>query len=115
MLDSLTSLELRIDFGSGSSCCMVSQYSEPKTNGDAVPAAAAGSTGDLVSGVALSRGRERGLRSRPWSPFLEGGERDLRSKRDRLGSGSVWSNRDRFALRRSESSMMHGDRRDAVE
>ena len=73
------------------------------------PAAAAASTGFFGSGVALPASPLRGLRSRAESDFLVGGgERDLRSNRDRRGSGSVWSNRDRFVVRRSESSMVQG-------
>jgi len=79
-------------------------------SGSSIPAAAAGSTGDLTSGVVLSRFLDRGLRSRPESNFSvlrAGGERDLRSKREALrGSGSVWSKRDLFALRRSVSSIL---------
>lgn len=47
-----------------------------------------------------------GLRSRPWSALFAGGERDLRSNRERRGSGSVWSKRERFAVRRSVSSIV---------
>lgn len=61
----------------------------------------------MESAGALSRDPEIGLRSRsrPESGFRAGGERDLRSNLERRGSGSVWSKRDRFALRRSASSM----------
>ena len=39
-----------------------------------------------------------------------GGERERRSNRERRGSGSVWSKRDRFVLRRSESSIAQRSR-----
>ncbi len=77
-----------------------------------LPAAAAGSTGGDLESVGASRGLERGLRSRsrPESGLRAGGERERRSNRERRGSGSVWSKRDRFVLRRSESSIAEKSR-----
>ena len=52
-----------------------------------------------------------GLRSLPDSERRDGGERERRSNRDvLLGSGSVWSKRERFTVRRSDSSMPGGIR-----
>ena len=79
----------------------------PHRDGYGVPAAAAGSMGDLESGVELSRSFERGLRSRTTSCFLAGGDRERLSNRDILrGSGSVWSKRERLTARAPESSML---------
>lgn len=70
------------------------------------PAAAAASTGVFfVSDDAPSIPLPRGLRSRALSSLRAVGERDLRSNLERRGSGSVWSKRDLFAVRRSASSM----------
>lgn len=69
-----------------------------------IPAAAAASTGDPFASDELSW--PRGLRSLP-SGRRVGGERERRSNLEALfGSGSVWSNRDLLAVRRSESSMV---------
>lgn len=69
------------------------------------PAAAAASVGDfLASGVASFA---MGLRSLPGSERRDGGDRERRSNRDvLLGSGSVWSKRERFTVRRSVSSIL---------
>lgn len=74
-----------------------------------IPAAAAGSTVlDFgVSVLGLSEVLPRGLLLRLGSDFLAGGERERRSNLDALfGSGSVWSKRERFAVRRSVSSIL---------
>lgn len=97
MLDTLAGLELRINPGGGGSYnmmlvkahCVVRARNCEK---GILPAAAAGSTGDLEPAGALSRDRGMGLRSRsrPESGLRGGGERDRRSNRDaRRGSGSV--------------------------
>jgi len=72
-----------------------------------LPAAAAGSTGGDFESEGASRGFDRGLRSRSRaeSGLRAGGERERRSKRERRGSGSVWSKRERLTLRRSVSSI----------
>lgn len=73
------------------------------------PAAAAGSSAGFFfsSGVGLRGCLPSGLLLRLDSDFLADGDRERRSKRDeRLTSGSVWSNRDRLALRRSSSAIV---------
>lgn len=113
VIDAFLSLELSINLGSSGSYfwevrILTSRSSfREEQRGDFLPAAAAGSTlGLFVSPSA----REIGLRSRGASERLEGGDRDRRSNRDgRLGSGSVWSKRDRFMVRRSASSMPRDD------
>lgn len=82
---------------------------EPRPGLHHVPAAAAGSTGDFTTASVADAlaSLDKGLRSRPESFFRAGGDRDRRSKRETLlGSGSVWSNRDRLAERLSVSSMI---------
>lgn len=80
----------------------------PECNG---PAAAAGSTADGFAGVSAPglrlSGRLNGLRVRADSDCLLDGDRERRSKRERRGSGSVWSKRDRFT-RCSSSAMVKG-------
>lgn len=63
---------------------------------------------DFVGSVlGLSEALSRGLLLRLGSDFRAGGERERRSNLDALfGSGSVWSKRERFAVRRSVSSML---------
>ena len=74
------------------------------------PAAAAGSAGGFLpeSTAGLPEPLSMGLLLRLESECLTGGgDRDRRSKREvLLGSGSVWSNRDRFAVLLSLSSMI---------
>lgn len=111
MLDALFRLDLGID-PSGSSSWDEKLVSTERANvpGEKnAPAAAAASTVEvrLFSEPLPSPSRGKGLRSRPASDLRPGGERDRRSKRERRGSGSVWSNRDRFTVRRSASSMVH--------
>src|SRR5687768_619170 len=68
-----------------------------------VPAAAAASTAACLG--ASSPSFLRGLLSRG-SERLLGGDLERRSNLEaRFGSGSVWSKRERFAVRRSESSI----------
>jgi hypothetical protein len=107
MLDALLGLNLGVDFGSGGSWELVSLATKPRT--DSLPAAAAGSTPpDFgVSPPGLSEALPRGLLLRLGSDFLAGGERERRSNLEALfGSGSVWSKRERFAVRRSVSSIL---------
>lgn len=107
MLDALARLELSVDPSSGSSCQGV-RCGEDKGGwswdvvGVCVPAAAAASTAGFFGSAPPSPAS--GLRSRVSERRL-GGERDRLSNRDFLGSGSVWSKRDRL-VRRSESSMV---------
>ena len=72
-----------------------------------LPAAAAGSEGLLTPPAAGLKGvfEARGLRLRLASEVFAEGDLDLRSKRERLTSGSVWSNRERFELLRSSSAI----------
>lgn len=77
----------------------------------ALPAAAAGSMGDLVAGEpSVSRSLDNGLLSRADESSLRaGGDRERRSNLETFrGSGSFWSKRDRLAVRRSVSSMSSG-------
>ncbi len=109
MLDTLSRLQLCVDLSRGGSCDVQLAYGLRVlvTRELDKPAAAAASTGlFLVSGVALSAPLLRGLRSRALSGLRAAGERDLRSNLERRGSGSVWSKRDRFAVRRSVSSII---------
>jgi hypothetical protein len=74
------------------------------------PAAAAGSAGVFLadSATGLPEALPTGLLLRLESECLAGGgERDRRSKREeRFGSGSVWSNLERFAVLLSVSSIL---------
>ena len=73
------------------------------------PAAAAGSRAAffVTSEAGLAVSLAIGLRLRLGSDFLEGGDLERLSNRDaRFGSGSVWSNRERFTVRRSVSSII---------
>lgn len=104
MLDAFASLQLGIDSRGGGGCdCELAGHASRQVNWNGariVPAAAAASTAGFLGSVSSLAG----LRSRV-SDRLLGGERERLSKRDFLGSGSVWSKRDRL-VRRSESSMM---------
>lgn len=81
-----------------------------------IPAAAAASAGSLfgASGRGLSealelssRGLAIGLLLRRLSVFAAGGERERLSNLEvRFGSGSFWSNRERFEARLSVSSIL---------
>lgn len=107
MLDALLGLELGIDLGGSGSYFIISPRSRNSQIWGHSPAAAAGSaTGFLADSTAgLPDPLPIGLLLRLGSVLMAGGERDLRSKREgRLGS--VWSNRERFAARRSVSSMV---------
>lgn len=117
MLNTLACLELGIDSGGGGGCMttlvtrkggapFLGPNFGPWCGLGNIPAAAAGSMAGLESPGA-SRGLDKGLlsRSRPESCWRAGGERERRSKRERRGSGSVWSKRERFTLRRSVSSI----------
>jgi len=69
--------------------------------------AAASSPFFLGSATGLPEPLGMGLLLRLDSDFLAGGERERRSNLEvRFGSGSFWSNRERFAERRSVSSIM---------
>lgn len=75
-----------------------------------IPAAAAGSAppffADSGAGLPEER-RPRGDLLRRESTFLAGGDRERLSNLEVLfGSGSFWSKRDRFAVRRSVSSIL---------
>lgn len=113
MLDALARLELSIDLGRGGSCGCVSTLAretklglEPSLGCD-LPAAAAGSTGDLAGDAPVSRSLDNGLLSRAESSLRAEGDRERRSNLEALrGSGSFWSKRDRLAVRRSVSSMV---------
>lgn len=73
-----------------------------------LPAAAAGSAELLfASGAGLAEGFSRGLLLRRDSGLTAGGERDrLSNLEGLLCSGSFWSNRERFAVRLSVSSIL---------
>lgn len=128
MLDALARLELGVDLGGGSGCrqrrwsahtkhiliferlasCRVCYRAVATVLAfPALPAAAAGSTGDLAAGESsASRSLDNGLLSRAESSLRAGGDRERRSNLEAFrGSGSFWSKRDRFAVRRSVSSM----------
>jgi hypothetical protein len=94
------------DLMGGTSTCWIPlrAWSEALIRAAAAAAAAAASVGDFfVSGIASF---VTGLRSLPDSERRDGGERERRSNREvLLGSGSVWSKRERFTVRRSDSSM----------
>lgn len=116
MLDTLLGLDLGVDSCSGSSCGCVSVAT--KLESVSSPAAAAGSipAGLEDSLAGLSEALPTGLLLRRGSDFLAGGERERRSNLDCLfGSGSVWSKRDRFAVRRSVSSIVEDVQVDTEE
>lgn len=74
-----------------------------------LPAAAAGSVGVFLSSDPGLKGVfwPKGLRLRLASEVLVDGDLERRSKREeRLGSGSVWSNRERLELLRSSSAII---------
>lgn len=110
MLSSFLRLQLSIYLG----CCRGCLYSKHSqfwkevldvgTNGTqrncpAIPAAAAGSADADFLEVSS------GLRVRTVSGCRDEGERERRSNRERRGSGSVWSKRERLG-RRSSSPML---------
>lgn len=108
MLDTLLCLDLGIDLRSGRCCGHVSLATKRRIL-VSLPAAAAGSTiPDFeVSVLGLSEALPIGLLLRLGSDFLAWGERERRSNLEALfGSGSVWSKRERFAVRRSVSSIL---------
>ena len=71
------------------------------------PAAEAGSEGIFRSPVPRLKGvfEVRGLLLRFLSEVLLDGDRERRSNLERLTSGSVWSNRERFEIFRSVSAI----------
>lgn len=104
MLNALFRLELRVDSRGRGSYESISHSFYSQSEEQPVPAAAAASTGDFFGSVAWSLGR--GLRSLADSERLPGGDLERRSNLEALrGSGSVWSNRERLAERRSVSSI----------
>jgi hypothetical protein len=112
MLDTLLCLNLGIDSGSRSSCVEVSldEFDEFQFFFLCyLPAAAAGSRPSfvLVLVAGLSARLSRGLRLRFLSGLVVGGDLERRSNLEaRFGSGSFWSKRERFAVRRSVSSIV---------
>ena len=111
MLYALLCLYLSID-PSRCSCCRVCQYSfHERKRSLYLPAAAAGSRGVLLPSDPGLNGVlwPKGLRLRLTSADLLEGDLDRRSNRElRLGSGSVWSKRERFALLFSSSAITIG-------
>lgn len=84
--------------------CQQTPYIRTHLSDIHIPAAAAGSTFFAESAPGLSEAPLTGLLLRADSRL--GGERDRLSNLEvRLASGSVWSKRERFAVRRSVSSM----------
>lgn len=119
MLNALLGLDLRVDFGGGGSykACQPMYLLIQRTAHSLLPAAAAGSKPDFfaesTAGLAVSL--PIGLLLRLDSVFFAAGDFERRSKRDvLLGSGSVWSNRDRFAVRRSVSSIVGDQQRGLI-
>jgi hypothetical protein len=109
MLNTFLGLNLGVNLRSGGSYELV-RAMRARSRGQAnIPTAAAGSRApDFgVSTLGLPEPLASGLLLRRGSDLLAGGERERRSNLDALfGSGSVWSKRERFAVRRSVSSMV---------
>lgn len=113
MLNALLCLQLSIDLRGGGGCSRKDQQVLAMQNlfvarnlAPDLPAAAAGSTAVFAgaSPAGLRGSRLSGLRVRVDSDCLAEGDRERRSNRERRGSGSVWSKRERLT-RRSSSVM----------
>jgi hypothetical protein len=109
MLNTLLCLKLGVDSGSSSSYNGISIVDELlwKWRAKFSPAAAAGSCPSFL-GAGLSEALDMGLLLRLVSGLLAGGDLERRSNLEvLLGSGSFWSKRERFAVRRSVSSIFN--------
>ena len=105
MLNTFFRLDLAVDAGSRSSWGMSEGLESCYVCH--LPAAAAGSDLTPESVVLKDDFVSRGLRLRRASGCFETGDLDLLSNREvRLGSGSVWSNLDRFEPRLSSSAIL---------
>jgi len=117
MLNAFLRLDLRLNSCGDSSyiikisLALSSRYIQ-YLHSEHIPAAAAGSAAgffadSLLAGLAVSVSLLIGLLLRLESLSLAGGgDLERRSKRDARGAGSVWSKRERLAVRLSVSSIL---------